>query len=163
MGGRIGAICCGTYLGYMYPQYMCILLYVKLIWCNAVFHTSIVNWSGGVKMYSQYMCILLYVKLIWCSNIPYIYSQLVWGRDRCILSICAFCYMWNLFGVMVFRYIYCQLGLWGVRCILSICAFWYMWNLFGVMVFHISIVNWSVGVDVFSVYVHSAICETYLV
>ena len=32
------------------------------------------------------------------------------------------------------------------------------------MVFHRSIVNWSEeGVDVFLVYVHSAICETYLV
>ena len=31
------------------------------------------------------------------------------------------------------------------------------------MVFHRSIVNWSGGVDVFLVYVHSAICETYLV
>ena len=48
-------------------------------------------------MYPQYMCILLYVKLIWCNGIPYIY---------------------------------CQLGS---------------------------------GVHVFSVYVHSAICETYLV
>ena len=34
-----------------------------------------------------------------------------------------------------------------------------MCNLFGVMVFHTSIVNW--GVDVSSVYVHSAICVTY--
>ena len=47
-------------------------------------------------MYPQYMCILLYVKLIWCNGIPHIY---------------------------------CQLG----------------------------------GVDVFSVYVYSAVCETYLV
>ena len=31
------------------------------------------------------------------------------------------------------------------------------------MVFYRSIVNWSGGVDVFSVYLHSAICETYLV
>ena len=32
------------------------------------------------------------------------------------------------------------------------------------MVFiQISIVNWSLGVDVSSVYVHSAICDTYLV
>ena len=30
------------------------------------------------------------------------------------------------------------------------------------MVFHKSIVNWS-GVHVFSVYVHSTICDTYLV
>ena len=34
---------------------------------------------------------------------------------------------------------------------------------FGVMVFHRSIVNWSFGGDVFSVYVYSSICETYLV
>ena len=47
-------------------------------------------------MYSQYMCILLNVKLIWCNGIPYIYCQFE-------------------------------------------------------------------GVDVFSVYVHSAVCETYLV
>ena len=46
----------------MYSQYMCILLYVKVIWCNGI-HRSIVNWSGGY-MYSQYMCIQLYVTLI---------------------------------------------------------------------------------------------------
>ena len=39
---------------------------------------SIVNWSGGY-MYPQYMCIVLYVTLIWCNGIPYIYCQLVWG------------------------------------------------------------------------------------
>ena len=48
-------------------------------------------------MYPQYMCILLYVNFIWCNGIPQMYCQLEWG------------------------------------------------------------------VDVFSVYVHSAICETYLV
>ena len=39
----------------------------------------------------------------------------------------------------------------------------YMCNLFDVMVLQRSIVNWSVGVYVSSVYVHSAICDTYLV
>ena len=77
---------------------MCILLYVKLLWCSGipyiygqlqggtsalsicalcymlhifsvvVFHTSMVNWRGYIC--PQYMCILLYVKLIWCSGIP---------------------------------------------------------------------------------------------
>ena len=47
------------------------------------------------------MCILLYVKLIWCSGIPYIYGQLEGGTSA--LSICAFCYMLNLFGVVVFH------------------------------------------------------------
>ena len=82
---------------------MCILLYVKLLWCSAVFHTSMVNWRGvhvpkvyvsfcymlnlfGVVVFHRsmvnwrrgpwYMCILLYVKLLWCSGIPYIYGQL---------------------------------------------------------------------------------------
>ena len=38
-----------------------------------------------------------------------------------------------------------------------------MCNLFGVMVFQRSIVNWHGGKDVSSVYVHSAICDTYVV
>ena len=109
----------------MCPSYMCILLYVKLIWCSGipqiydqleegylgicafcymlnlfgvvVFHRSMVAWRG--KMCLEYMFILLYVKLIWCSGIPQIYGQLEEGG----LGICAFCYMLNLFGVVVFH------------------------------------------------------------
>ena len=47
---------------------------------------------------------------------------------------------------------YCQLE-WGVD----------VSSVFGVMVFHRDIVNWSGGGHVSSVYVHSAICDTYLV
>ena len=50
----------------------------------------------------------------------------------------------------------------GGRCILSICAFCYMWNVFGVVVLHRSIFNQR-GVDVCSEYVHSTICEGFLV
>ena len=32
-------------------------------------------------MYPQYMWILLYVKLIWCNCIAEIYCQLEWGGD----------------------------------------------------------------------------------
>ena len=74
----------------MYPQYMCILLYVTLIWCN-IFHRSLVNWNEG---------------------------------GRCILSICALCYMCNLFCVMVFHRSIVNWS--GDTCILSICAFCYM-------------------------------------
>ena len=50
----------------MYPQYMCILLYVIVIWCN-VFQTSIsigVGGGGGIDVSSVYvhsadMCTLL--------------------------------------------------------------------------------------------------------
>ena len=41
----------------MDSQYMCILPYVKLIWCN------------GIPQ--------IYFQLDWCNVIPYIYSQLV--------------------------------------------------------------------------------------
>ena len=58
---------------------------------------------------------------------------------------------------------YCQLELGGI-CILSICAFCYMCNLFGVTVYSRDLLSIGVeGVDVSSVYVPSAICETYLV
>ena len=156
---------------------MCILLYVKLI-CVVY---SIDLWSiGGVR--PGYMCILLYVKLIWCSGIPYIYGQLEGGISA--LGICGFCYMLNLFGVVVFHtsmvnwkrggpwymcivlyvkllwcnsipYIYGQLE--GSTSALSICAFCYLLNLFSVVVFHTSMVNWR-GVHLPWVYVDSAIC-----
>ena len=32
-------------------------------------------------MYPQYMCILLYVQVIWCNGILYIYFQLELGLD----------------------------------------------------------------------------------
>ena len=87
---------------------MCILLYVKFLWCRgipyiygqleggtsvlsicalccmldvfgvAVFHTSMVNWSWG-DIFPQDMCILLYFKLIWCSGIRDIYGELEVG------------------------------------------------------------------------------------
>ena len=54
----------------MYPQYMYILLYVIVIWCNMVFQKSII-WCNGMSIdvlsievvgyiYPQYMYILLY-------------------------------------------------------------------------------------------------------
>ena len=46
--------------------YMCILLYVKLIWCSGIPYIYGQLEEGGLR----YMCILLYVKLIWCSGIP---------------------------------------------------------------------------------------------
>ena len=157
-----------------------------------VFQRSIVNCSGG-WMYPQYMYILGHVKLIWYNSIPYIFGN--WSVEhRCVLSLYAFCYRWNLIGVQVFHKsfvnwsvedrcilsmcVFCYMSNlfsvtvfhrsivnWSVegRCILSICVFCYMGNLFGVMVFHTSIFKWSVGIDVSLVYMHSAICETYLV
>ena len=99
-----------------------------------VVHRYIVNWRRG----AWYMCILLCVKLIWCSGIPNIYCQL---GGTSALSICAVCYMWNVFGVVVFHtsMVNWSWG-WGTSA-LSMCAFCYMFNLCGVVVFHRSIVN----------------------
>ena len=47
------------------------------------------------------MCILLYVKLVQCSCFAQIYPQLEKGPSA--LGICAFCYMLNLFGVVVLQ------------------------------------------------------------
>ena len=59
---------------YMYPQYMWILLYVKLVWCNGI---PYIYGQLGVGIHLQkYMYIVLYVKHIWSSGIPYIYCQL---------------------------------------------------------------------------------------
>ena len=95
-------------------------LYVTLIWCNGI---SIDLLSIGLDVSSVYVHSLI------CENylvygIPYIYCQLEWG-GRCILSICAFCYMWNLFGGMVFHRSIVNWS--GGRCMLSIYGFCYMW------------------------------------
>ena len=75
----------------MYAQYMCILLYVKVLWCNGI-PLIYCQFEWGY-MYFQYMYILLYVKVLWCNGIPLIYCQLDWGGSRYMLSICAFCYV----------------------------------------------------------------------
>ena len=120
------------------------------------------------------MCILLYLKLIWCSGVPEIYSWLEEGRIS-DLGRCAFFYMWNLFGVVLFqrsminwrrgyispRYVSILLYLkliWcsGVPeiyswleeegiCDLGRCTFFYIWNLFSAVVFYRSMVNWRRG------------------
>ena len=99
----------------------------------AVFHTSMVSWRGYIC--PKYMCILLYVTHIWCSGIPYIYGQLEGGTSA--LSISAFCFMWKLFGVVVFHK---SMVNWRKEG-LGICAFCSMWNFCGVVVFHTSMVN----------------------
>ena len=52
----------------------------------------------------EYMYILLYMKHIWCSGFPEIYAQLQdGGGGQSAMSICTFCYVGNLFDVVVFQ------------------------------------------------------------
>ena len=90
-----------------------------------------------------------------------------WGGQSA-LGICALCYIWNLFSVVVFHTSIVDLRR-GVRVSLSwnsfwcsglpeiyawleggqsaqgICALCYMWNWCGVVVFHGSMVDWRRG------------------
>ena len=70
---------------------MCILLYVKPIWCSGV-PGNYGQLEEGGYICPGYMCILLYVKLIWCSGVPGNYGQLEEGGTSA-LGICAFFYM----------------------------------------------------------------------
>ena len=73
--------------GYICPQYMCIVLYVKHIWCSGIpYIYDELEWGD---ICPKDMFILLYVKLIWCSGITEIYGQLEMGG----LGTCAFCYL----------------------------------------------------------------------
>ena len=63
---------------------MCILLYLKLIWCSGITYIN-----GQLKEGALVYVHSLYVKPIWCSGITYINGQLKEGG----LAICAFFYM----------------------------------------------------------------------
>ena len=173
---------------YICPWYMCILLYLTLISCSTI-PQILCSIGGGRYIFPRYMCILLYVKLICCSGIPsdlwLIGRGYIWPRYMYILL-----YVKLTFGVVVFHrsmvnwrkgYI-CP----GYICILAISETYFvqwhsidLWSIggglhltwvyvhsstseivFGVVVFHRSMVNWRRGAFI---YLHSAICETYLV
>ena len=87
------------------------------------------------------MCILWYVKLIGCNGVAEMYVHLREGWGQSTIGICAFCYMWNLLGVMVlYRSMFNWRRGWGSVCT-GICAFFYVLNLFSVVVFQRSMVN----------------------
>ena len=106
------------------------------------------------------------------------------------LGICALCYMWNWFGVMVLHapminwlgvhlpsvymcisYMWNWFGVmvfqttmlnWGSICLWYVCVLSYVSNLCGVMVLHAAMVNWM-GVHLPLVYMWIFLGETYLV
>ena len=153
-----------SWRGYICPKYMCILIYVKLIWCSGIpqiyfqlekggpwymcilLYVKLLCCSGFPYMHGQLdgqdiclkcMYILLYVKHIWCSDIPYIYGQWDWWYI-CPKYMCILLYVTSIQCSSIW-YIYGQLG---CPSNLGLCAFCYMQNLFGVVVFHRSMVNW---------------------
>ena len=142
-----------------------------------VFQRCIVDWRKGVgSICHGYMCILLYMKLIWCNGFPEIYGQLEEGGMGSVCTgICAFFYMWNIVGVVVFHrsLVNWRRG-WGSIChgymwiLLYMKLIWcncfpQIWSIggggmgsvcTGVVVFHRSIVNWRRGMG--------SICHGYM-
>ena len=107
----------------------CAFCYMWNLFSIVVFHRFMVNWREPWHMW-----ILLSVNLIWCSGIPYIYGWLERGTSA--LSICAFCYMLNVFGVVIFHISMVNWrGPWYMCILLSV-------KLFGVTVFHTAMSNW---------------------
>ena len=63
--------------GYICLWYMCIFLYVKLIWCSSFSEIYAQLEEGMQSVCHGNMCILLLVKLIQCTGFSEIYAQLV--------------------------------------------------------------------------------------
>ena len=59
---------------------ICAFFYMCNLFGVVVFQRSMLDWRRGVRsVCNGYMCILLYVKLIWCSSFLEIYAQLEEG------------------------------------------------------------------------------------
>ena len=108
--------------------------------------------GGGVCLHT-YLYILLYVILIQCSGLPEIYGQLEVVGSVCT-GICAFCYMWNLLGVVVFHRSIVNWRREVGSAYTGICEFFYTWYLFGVVVFLRSMVNWRRGWGLSALYLY---------
>ena len=72
----------------MYPQYMCILLYVKLIWCNVIPHIYCQLGGDVCSVYVHSAICVTYFGVMVFQR-----STVNWSGCRCILNIYAFCYM----------------------------------------------------------------------
>ena len=87
--------------GYLGLRYMCILLYIKVIWC-----------SGFPEIYAQLeegmgsVCAWVYVHSSICETyLELLCCIFLWwiGGGTLDLGICAFCYILKLFGVVIFQ------------------------------------------------------------
>ena len=80
-----GSICHG---------YMCIVLYLKLIWCNGFTDIYGSLEAGGVYLPWVYVYCAIY-ELVWCSGFPDTYDCLEdreWHQSA--IGICALCYIY---------------------------------------------------------------------
>ena len=131
---------------------------MKLMWCSGV-ERSMVNLRRGWGQSAMDICAFFYLWNLF--GVVVFIDVLSIGGGTSDLGICAFCYIWNLCSVVVLIDLWSiGEGGWG-QSAMGICAFCYMWNFCSVVVFQRSMLNWGVCLPL--VYVHSSICETYLV
>ena len=155
----MGSVCHG---------YMCILLYVKLIWCSGF--PEIYAWLEEEAWGQSAMGICAFFSMWNLFGVLVLHRSMVdWRRGhggQSAMGICAFFYMSNFCNVIVFQrsMLDWEEGAWS-QSAMGICAFFYMSNFCSVVVFQRSMLDWrrGHGVSLPWVYVHSSICETYLV
>ena len=97
-------------------------IYIWFMWCNGFPEIYVWLEEGVGSICLGYMWIVLCMKLIWCNGFPEIYAHLEEGWGQSGMGICALCYIYDLFGVMVFQR---SMVDWTSR-VGSICH-WYMW------------------------------------
>ena len=99
----MGSICHG---------YMCIVLYMKLIWCNGFPKISAQLEEGVGSICHGYMCIVLYMKPIWCNGFPQISAQLEEGVGSiCHGYMCMVLYIYETYLVSWFSRYLCLIGI----------------------------------------------------
>ena len=101
---------------------MCMLLYVKCIWCNG-FPCTYGHLRGSI--FHQYLCAFSYM-WNWFGVMVLHASMVDWWGAICLWYICAFSYMWNLWSVMVLhKYMVNWMRGWGQSAI-GMCALCYI-------------------------------------
>ena len=144
--------------------YMCILLYVKLIWCSGF--PEIYAWleDGAWGQSAMGICAFFFMSNF-CSVVVFQRSMLDWRRGMgsfCHGYMCILLYV-KLIWCSGFPEIYAWMeeGAW-CQSAMGICAFFYMSNFCSVVVFQRFMLNWRRrhGVILPWVHVHSSICQT---
>ena len=117
---------CSNGRRYICLWYMCILLYVKLIWCGG-FPEIYGQLKGDTSAFG--ICAFFHMWNLF-GLVVFQRSIFNWRGYICLWYMCILLYVWNLFGVVVFQR---SLLNWGGTFSLGIYAYYYMWNLFGVV------------------------------
>ena len=136
--------------------YICIVLYMKLPWCN-----------GFAEI-----CARSAIRCAKCDVAVLKASMLNWRGCQSAMGICALCHIWNLFGVMVFQR--SMLNWRGSICHRYMCIVLYIstsiyiyidlpWDVPSLVQWYSRHLCLFEGGNLPWVYMHCAIYETYLV